>query len=46
MIARIWHGAMLIIKADEFLQYIQDTGVADISAVKGKRGCVCSSPRK
>jgi heme-degrading monooxygenase HmoA len=37
MIARIWHGIASIDKADEFSEYINETGVRDIKAATGNR---------
>jgi heme-degrading monooxygenase HmoA len=38
MIARIWHGATLAEKADEYLDYMHETGVKDLRATEGNRG--------
>ncbi len=38
MIARIWHGITTIDKADEFLEYMNETGVPDFQAKTGNRG--------
>ena len=38
MIARTWHGVTPTSKADEYLQYLQRTGVPDLQATPGNRG--------
>jgi heme-degrading monooxygenase HmoA len=38
MIARIWRGATLAEKADEYLDYMNETGVKDLRATEGNRG--------
>lgn len=38
MIARIWHGATAAAKSDEYLDYINRTGIADYQATEGNRG--------
>jgi heme-degrading monooxygenase HmoA len=38
MIARIWRGATEAAKADEYLEYLQRTGIADYRATEGNRG--------
>lgn len=38
MIARIWHGAVAPTKADEYLDYLNRTGVPDYRATEGNRG--------
>jgi heme-degrading monooxygenase HmoA len=38
MIARIWHGATAAAKADEYLTYINRTGVADYRATEDNQG--------
>ncbi len=35
MIARLWHGITPAAKADEYLEYLQKTGVADYRATEG-----------
>ncbi len=35
MIARLWHGMTPAAKADEYLEYLQKTGVADYRATEG-----------
>jgi heme-degrading monooxygenase HmoA len=35
MIARLWHGITSAAKADEYLEYLQKTGVADYRATEG-----------
>lgn len=35
MIARIWHGRTAAAHADEYLEYMKETGVKDIRAVEG-----------
>jgi hypothetical protein len=37
-IARIWHGATAASRADEYLDYINKTGVCEISATPGNLG--------
>ncbi len=38
MIARIWHGATAAAKSEEYLDYINATGVPDYQATEGNRG--------
>ncbi len=38
MIARIWHGVTAAEKAEEYLDYLNETGVPDYRATKGNRG--------
>ncbi|HEU0174875.1 MAG TPA: antibiotic biosynthesis monooxygenase [Blastocatellia bacterium] len=38
MLARIWHGVTLAEKADEYLAYLNRTGVPDYLATPGNRG--------
>ncbi len=38
MIARIWHGITLAAKADEYLDYLNRTGVPDYQATEGNQG--------
>ena len=38
MIARIWRGATAADRADEYLQYIRETGVPDYRKTPGNRG--------
>lgn len=38
MIARIWHGVTPATKADEYLDYLQATGIPDYRATAGNRG--------
>lgn len=38
MIARIWHGAVAREKSDEYLDYLDRTGVPDYRATEGNRG--------
>ena len=38
MIARIWHGVTSAEKADEYLVYINQTGIPDYHATPGNRG--------
>jgi heme-degrading monooxygenase HmoA len=38
MIARIWHGVVAAGKADEYLDYLNETGVPDYRATEGNRG--------
>lgn len=38
MIARIWHGVTAAEKADEYLDYLNETGVPDYRATEGNRG--------
>ena len=37
MIARIWHGVTLAEKADEYYQFLQQSGIADYQLVDGNR---------
>jgi heme-degrading monooxygenase HmoA len=38
MIARIWHGEVAPEKADEYVEYLNRTGVPDYRATEGNRG--------
>ena len=38
MIARIWHGVTAAAKSDEYLDYLEQTGVPDYRATQGNRG--------
>lgn len=38
MIARIWHGVTDAAKSDEYLYYLNETGVLDYRATEGDRG--------
>ena len=38
MIARIWHGITHQSKADDYVEYLNKTGVIDYQATKGNRG--------
>jgi heme-degrading monooxygenase HmoA len=38
MIARIWRGATAADRADEYLEYLKETGVADYTATPGNHG--------
>lgn len=38
MIARIWHGVTLATKADKYIDYLKETGLADYAATSGNRG--------
>jgi heme-degrading monooxygenase HmoA len=38
MIARIWRGITLKEKADDYLAYLDHTGLADYAKIKGNRG--------
>lgn len=38
MIARIWHGVTDAAKSDEYLVYLNETGVPDYRATEGNRG--------
>ena len=38
MIARIWHGVTAAEKADEYLGYLNETGVPDYRGTEGNRG--------
>lgn len=38
MIARIWRGITQADKADEYLAYLQETGLKDYAATPGNRG--------
>ncbi len=37
MIARIWHGVTAAEKSDEYLDYLNETGVPDYRATEGNR---------
>jgi len=38
MIARIWHGITPKSKADEYVEYLNKTGIPDYQATEGNRG--------
>lgn len=38
MIARIWHGVVEADKADEYLEYLNETGIPDYQSTRGNRG--------
>ena len=38
MIARMWHGVTAAEKADEYLDYLNETGVPDYRETEGNRG--------
>ncbi len=38
MIARIWHGVTPAAKADEYVEYLNRTGLPDYRATEGNRG--------
>jgi heme-degrading monooxygenase HmoA len=38
MIARIWHGVTEAKKSEEYLDYLEETGVPDYWATQGSRG--------
>ena len=38
MIVRIWHGVTAAAKADEYLDYLHETGVPDYQATEGNMG--------
>lgn len=38
MIARIWHGVTAADKSDEYLEYLNRTGVPDYQATEGNQG--------
>ncbi|MEW6212392.1 MAG: antibiotic biosynthesis monooxygenase [Acidobacteriota bacterium] len=38
MIARTWHGATVASKSDEYLEYLNRTGVPDLRATEGNQG--------
>jgi heme-degrading monooxygenase HmoA len=38
MIARLWHGAVPAAKADEYMRYLERTGLPDYRATPGNRG--------
>jgi len=38
MIARTWHGVTQVSKADEYLDYLKRTGVAEYKKTQGNRG--------
>ena len=38
MIARIWHGRTAAEKADEYFEYLNETGVPGYRAMEGNRG--------
>lgn len=38
MIARIWHGVTAAAKSEEYLDYLNETGVPDYQATEGNRG--------
>lgn len=38
MIARTWHGAVPASKADDYFEYLNETGLPDYRATPGNRG--------
>jgi hypothetical protein len=38
VIARIWHGVTEAKKSEEYLDYLEETGVPDYWATQGNRG--------
>ena len=38
MIARIWHGVTAAAKSEQYLDYLNETGVPDYRATEGNRG--------
>ncbi len=38
MIARIWHGVTTAAQADEYVEYLKQTGLPDYAATAGNRG--------
>ena len=38
MIARIWHGVTASAKAEEYVEYLNETGVRDYRATEGNQG--------
>ena len=40
MIARIWHGVTARSKSDEYLDYLNRTGIPDYRATEGNRGVI------
>jgi heme-degrading monooxygenase HmoA len=38
MIARVWRGITLVEKADEYLEYLSETGLRDYASTSGSRG--------
>ncbi len=38
MIARLWHGAVPAEKADDYMRYLERTGLPDYRATPGNRG--------
>jgi heme-degrading monooxygenase HmoA len=38
MIARIWHGVTVSAKAEEYLEYLNETGIRDYQATEGNQG--------
>jgi heme-degrading monooxygenase HmoA len=38
MIARIWHGVTTAARADEYMQYLRETGIPDYEATAGNQG--------
>lgn len=38
MIARIWHGKTHASKADEYLEFLEKTGIPDYQQTQGNRG--------
>jgi heme-degrading monooxygenase HmoA len=38
MIARLWHGAIPAARADEYMRYLEQTGLPDYRATPGNRG--------
>ena len=45
MIARTWHGRMDLARADEYTQYLRETGVNDLRKTQGNRGVIVMCDR-
>jgi hypothetical protein len=41
MIARIWHGAVLVAKSDEYLERMRTVALPDYKSTVGNRGAFC-----
>jgi len=46
MIARLWHGRVPAVRADEYLKLMKDVGIADYASTEGNRGAWCLHRRE
>lgn len=46
MIARRWHGRIPVARAEEYFQYVGETGIADYRSTPGNLGAWCLHRRE